>query len=313
MKRFNHEDYVELTMHFRCNLKCDHCMIEGTMDRLQPESIDRLEEVIAQNMQQPRWKGVIFTGSEVTLRDDLPELARKARAGGFEHVRIQTHGMRLASEAYCRELIDAGIDEYFVSVTAADAETHDAITETRGSFERTLKGLENLEAFDGIVSLTNTVITKRSYRQLPAVVARLAHLKRLVRMDFWNYWPMRENDDKDLIASHLDVLPFLREAVVAARALGRGVEVKNFPECLLGEYRDALDNNQPQLIIDPTFWPEFMRNGFHQCVHREVCGSRQCLGLNTAYVKKFGWHADQLVPFPLERRPQVRAAARSHG
>ena len=121
MQRFVHEDYVELTMHFRCNLKCDHCMIEGTMDRLQPESTGRLEEVIAQNAAQRRWKGVIFTGSEVTLRNDLPELARKARDGGFQHVRIQTHGMRLASKSYCRELIDAGIDEYFVSVTAAES------------------------------------------------------------------------------------------------------------------------------------------------------------------------------------------------
>ena len=57
-------------------------------------------------------------------------------------------------------------------------------------------------------------------------------------------------------------------------------------------------NTQPQLLIDPAFWPEFMRNGFHQCVHHEYCGSKTCLGLNTAYVKKFGWHADVLVPFP---------------
>jgi hypothetical protein len=109
---------------------------------------------------------------------------------------------------------------------------------------------------------------------------------------------MRETDDKDLIASHLDVLPVMRVAIKKARALGRSVEVKNFPECLLGEDRDALDNDQPKLIIDPAFWPEFMRNGFHQCVHHEYCGSKTCLGLNTAYVKKFGWHADVLVPFP---------------
>jgi len=310
MRRFPHEEYVELTMHFRCNLKCEHCMIEGTMDWLQPESDGRLDEVIAENAEHRKWKGVIFTGSEVTLRRDLPELARKARAGGFEHVRIQTHGMRLANKRYCRELVDAGIDEYFVSVTAADAATHDAITEVPGSFDKTMRGLENLEEFDGVVSLTNTVVTQRSYRQLPAVVERLAHLRRLARMDFWNFWPMRENDDKDLIASHLDVLPYLREAILAGRRLGRGIEVKNFPECLLGDLHDALNNDQPKLIIDPAFWPEFMRNGFHQCVHRERCGSRQCLGLNTAYVKKFGWHADALVPYPPERRPQPRPAAK---
>lgn len=297
-RRFAARDYVELTVHFKCNLKCVHCMIEGTMDWLKPESMEDFERVLALNAQQRRWKGIILTGSEVTLRADLPQLARMARDSGFEHVRIQTHGVRLASEEYCRDLVEAGIDEYFVSVTAADAETHDAITGVPGAFERTLRGLENLDAFEGVASLTNTVITRRSYRQLADVVERLGHLRRLAQMEFWNYWPMRETDDKDLIASHLDVLPHLRAAIARARTLGRSVEVKNFPECLLGEDRDALNNDQPKLVIDEEFWPEFMRNGFHQCVHRSYCGARRCLGLNTAYVRKYGWHADVLVPFP---------------
>ena len=299
--RFAAADYVELTMHFKCNLKCEHCMIEGTMDWLRPESMDRFERILALNAQQRRWKGIIFTGAEVTLRADLPEWARMARASGFEHVRIQTHGVRLAAADYCRELVAAGIDEYFVSVTAADAASHDAITGVPGAFERMLKGLENLEAFPGVATLTNTVVTKRSYRQLAAVVERLAHLRRLVQMEFWHFWPMRETDDKDLIVSHLEALPYLRQAIAAARRHGRSVEVKNFPECLLGEDREALNNDQPQLEIDEAFWPEFMRNGFHQCVHRSYCGSKRCLGLNTAYVHKYGWHADALVPFPLEQ------------
>jgi MoaA/NifB/PqqE/SkfB family radical SAM enzyme len=306
-RRFAAEDYVELTMHFKCNLKCVHCMIEGTMDWLKPESADRFEEILALNSQQGRWKGLILTGSEVTLRNDLPDLARMARSSGFEHVRIQTHGVRLASPEYCRELVDAGVDEYFVSVTAADAETHDAITGVPGAFDKMMRGLENLDELEDVVTLTNTVITQRSYRQLPDVVERLGHLRRLARMDFWNFWPMRETDDKDLIASHLEVLPFLRAAIAKAQALGRSVEVKNFPECLLGEDGDALNNDQPQLIIDPEFWPEFMRNGFHQCVHRAYCGSRRCLGLNTAYVRKYGWHADVLVPFPLPPEPPSAA------
>src|SRR5688500_5202080 len=298
--RFAAADYVELTMHFKCNLKCEHCMIEGTMDWLRPESMDRFERILALNAQQRRWKGIIFTGAEVTLRADLPEWARMARASGFEHVRIQTHGVRLAAADYCRELVEAGIDEYFVSVTAADAATHGGSTRVPGAFERMLKGLEKLEAFPGVATLTNTVVTKRSYRQLAAVVERLAHLRRLVQMEFWNFWPMRETDEKDLIASHLEVLPFLRQAIAAARRHGRSVDVKNFPECLLGEDREALNNDQPQLEIDAAFWPEFMRNGFHQCVHRSYCGAKRCLGLNTAYVHKFGWHADALVPCPLE-------------
>ena len=295
-RRFMAQDYVEMTVHFACNLKCQHCMIEGTMDWLKPETTDRIEQVLALNAQEGRWKGLTLTGSEITLRADLPDLARRARASGFEHVRIQTHGMRLANPDYCAELVDAGVDEYFISVTAADAPTHDAITQVRGSFDKTLRGMENLDAYGHVAIVTNTVVTQLSYPQLAAVVERLRHLRRLVQMEFWNYWPMKETDDKDLIASHLDVLPHLRSAIALARGYGRSVEVKNFPECLLGDDGDTLDNGQPELIIDPEFWPVLMRNGFHQCVHRSYCGSKRCLGLNTAYVHKFGWHADVLVP-----------------
>jgi MoaA/NifB/PqqE/SkfB family radical SAM enzyme len=296
VKRFDHRDYVSMTMEFRCNLRCVHCMIEDTMHRLVPESAERFEELLAQNARERRWKGLILTGSEITLRRDLPELARRARASGFEHVRIQTHGMHLAQPEYAGTLVEAGVDEYFVSVAGPDAETHDAITTVSGSFEKTLRGLEILDGHADVVTLTNTVVTNRSYRRLPAVVERLAHLRRLTQMEFWVYWPMSEADDKDLLASHAEIGPYLREAVARARALGRGVEVKNFPECLLGAEGSALMNTQPELLVDPAFWPEFMRNGFYQCVYRDRCASTECLGLSTAYISKYGYDEQILRP-----------------
>ena len=80
MQRFDHREYVSMTMEFRCNLRCVHCMIEDTMHRLVPESADRFEELLAQNTEHRRWKGLILTGSEITLRRDLADLARRARA-----------------------------------------------------------------------------------------------------------------------------------------------------------------------------------------------------------------------------------------
>ena len=215
-------------------------------------------------------------------------------------MRIQTHGMRLASTEYCRTLVDAGIDEYFISVTADSAELHDRITEIPGSFDKTVQAIRNLDAFPSVKIFTNTVITRLSFPSLPGVVELFRDIRRLERMDFWNYWPMAEEDDTGLLASHFDILPWLQQAVRAARQLGRQVEIKNFPHCLLGDCASCLINDQPELRIDPRFWNEFNRNGFHQCEYRDVCGSKQCLGLNAAYAKKFGWHADRLQPMPRE-------------
>ena len=295
--RFDNRDYVSLTMEFRCNLKCVHCMIEGTMHRLAPESDTRFQEILDENQRLRSWKGLILTGSEITLRRDLPDLARRAREAGFEHVRIQTHGVHLADPAYCDRLIEAGVDEYFVSVAGCDAATHDSITAVPGAFDKMLRGLEYLNT-RGAVLLTNTVVTRLSFRLLPDIVERLAHLKTLAQMEFWVYWPMSESDDKDLIASHAEILPYLRQALSRARALGRGVEVKNFPQCMLGDEAAALVNTQPQLLIDPAFWPEFMRNGFYQCVYRDRCASTECLGLSTAYIGKFGYDEALLRPMP---------------
>lgn len=298
MGRFDHDEYVSMTMEFRCNLKCVHCMIEGTMDRLQPESIDQLRDLLDHNAKSGKWKGLILTGSEITLNPKLPELARMARNSGFDHVRIQTHGMHLSRAEYLAELVDAGVDEFFVSVAGSDPDTHDAITEVPGSFERTLLGLENMEKYDNITSITNTVVTERSYRLLPAIVERLSHLRRLAQMEFWFYWPMSEHDEKNLIPRSGDALPYLKQALALARELDRGVEVKNYPQCLLGEDGDALVNGQPRLFIDPAFWPEFMRNGFGQCVYRDRCASQECLGLNTAYIERFGYEEGILHPLP---------------
>ncbi|GAA2813771.1 MoaA/NifB/PqqE/SkfB family radical SAM enzyme [Aminobacter aminovorans] len=297
MAIYDHSKYVSLTMEFRCNLACKHCMIEGTMDRLAPQSDEAFARLLEHNARTGDWTGLILTGSEITLRRDLPELARRARASGFEHVRIQTHGMHLGRAAYSQALVEAGIDEFFVSVAGSDAASHDGITTVDGSFEKTLRGLEILDSYDGVATITNTVVTEDSYRLLPGIVSALGHLRKLTQMEFWFYFPMKETDEKGLVANHLDALPYLREATRMAQALGREVEIKNYPECLLGADSILLVNDQPQLFIDPAFWDEFARNGFYQCPHRDNCVSKQCLGLNTAYIKRFGDHKDLLRPF----------------
>ncbi|WP_316015745.1 radical SAM protein [Roseobacter sp. HKCCA0434] len=294
----DHDRYVSLTMEFRCNLACEHCMIEGTMDRLRPTSDDTFARVLEEQERNARWDGLVLTGSEITLRRDLPDLARRARDAGFAHVRIQTHGMHLSRPGYADRLIEAGVDEFFVSVAGSDAESHDRIVQVRGAWDKMMRGLAYLDAHDHVRILTNTVVTTSSYPLLPGMVAALSHLRRLVQHEFWTYFPMAERDEKGLAARHANILPYLRDAIDRSRELGRFVEVKNFPECLLGAQADALVNAQPLLVIDEAFWQEFDRNEFHLCPHRAACRSTECLGLSRAYVAKYGNERHLLTPLP---------------
>ena len=65
MSIYDHSKYVSLTMEFRCNLKCVHCMIEGTMDRLAPESDESFHDLLAHNSRTRQWTGLIDRKSVV--------------------------------------------------------------------------------------------------------------------------------------------------------------------------------------------------------------------------------------------------------
>lgn len=267
------------------------------MDDLNASTDEEFERVLSDQRRTGQWRGLVLTGSEITLRRDLSDLARRAKESGFENVRIQTHGMHLHREDYARKLVESGVDEYFISVAGSDRQTHDEITQVPGSWDKMVKGMHNLCAFPHVKILTNTVVTKLSYPLLPDAARFLGGIDNLVQMEFWNYWPMSENDDRDLLADYRDVQHPLLEAIRIAHLHGKAVEVKNFPRCLLGEEESTLVNDQPTLLIDSAFWQEFDRNNFLLCPHQQTCDSGGCMGLSEAYIKKFGDGRDYLTPY----------------
>lgn len=295
----DHDRWVSVTMEFRCNLRCTHCMIEGTMARLTPTEGADFDAVLDRQAQSAPWEGIVLTGAEITLRRDLPDIVARAKAAGFAHVRVQTHGMQLHRAAYLEQLVSAGVDEFFISVTAGSEARHDAITKVAGSWQRMRAGIDLIETrFPHVAVITNTVITAESVDDLPQVVAAFAGYRCIVQHEFWNFFPMDEVDHKALCVPLARLLPPLRDAIAAARRAGRLVEVKHVPECLMGDDRDALVNTQPLLVIDDEFWTGFDRNGFHACPYRNSCASTECLGLTTAYIRRFGDEAALLSPLP---------------
>jgi radical SAM protein with 4Fe4S-binding SPASM domain len=97
-----------------------------------------------------------FTGGEPLLRPDLEEMIRLACRAGLQ-VNLITNGT-LADRRRARSLYKAGLRTAQVSVESVHAETHDLLTATPGSFQKTLQGIRCLQAA-GISVQTNTTMT----------------------------------------------------------------------------------------------------------------------------------------------------------
>jgi hypothetical protein len=112
-----------------CNLSCSYCFASsgpGGDHRPKSEVIDLLETVRSGGTPRP----VQFSGGEPTVRDDLPELVDEATDMGFDHIQVNTNGIRLANEeGYAQALADAGVTAIYLQFDGLEPETYEAVRE----------------------------------------------------------------------------------------------------------------------------------------------------------------------------------------
>jgi uncharacterized radical SAM superfamily Fe-S cluster-containing enzyme len=124
----------------RCNMTCANCYLPN---RVIPDMDARwLSSIFAR---LPRGTFVRLTGGEATLRHDLCDIIRDARAHGHHPV-LLTNGLKLTDRAYVRALKDAGLQICYLSFSGGfDDDLYEAIDEMRCA-ERKRLAFENLRA-----------------------------------------------------------------------------------------------------------------------------------------------------------------------
>ncbi|UJR84375.1 radical SAM protein [Sandaracinus amylolyticus] len=298
---------LAVTVDFHCNSACTFCIVQEGMNHYRGVPLERFAKIADENLRSRKYDRVVFTGGEVTLERSLFEFVDVARrSGAFEHVRLQTNGRKLADPGFTARLVDAGIDEFFVSLHGDTAALQDAISQRRGSFDEVIAGLANL-ATHPVRRITNTVLHRANAGALVGIVD-LARAHGVSEMELWNYLPMEDHaDERGLIAPLGELMPQLRAALDRCAASGIRAVTKYVPRCLLGAHGDTLDNSQPDTIIVESFWNEFPR---FACLYEALCEhSEECLGLAHDYVRKHGWEEDTLAPAPRSRPWSPRARA----
>ncbi len=118
---------VEVTQD--CNLSCSYCFAgsgPGGKQRAFEDVLALLEVVREEAGTRP----IQFSGGEPTVRDDLPELVERAAGMGFDHVQVNTNGVRVAREdGYAQRLADAGVTALYLQFDGLTAETYEELRE----------------------------------------------------------------------------------------------------------------------------------------------------------------------------------------
>lgn len=297
-------DSVTVALNYRCQSRCRFCFIEPELDmRLSDTPVAFLDRVFEENRSRGGlYKRIIFSGAECTLRKDLPDIAARAiEVGGFEKVRIQTNGRALGKRELLDRLIAAGITEYFVSVHAGDAELDAYLTRSPKSYGEMLAGIRQIKDA-GADLVSNTVVTKGNYKRLDEAAQFLID-EGVQECQFWAFIEFGDIGQGSEHVPYHESAPYLRKAISMLRDAGREVVVSWFPECLLGEHADTLDNHRATLLIHDEFSMRAAKSSGFSCPEQNSCArfGKSCMGLHERYVANMsGEDAGVYTPFTSE-------------
>jgi MoaA/NifB/PqqE/SkfB family radical SAM enzyme len=257
---------VDINVGYSCNERCKFCYyIQTVTDRTKEKDLSTDE--VKRRIGYIRSRGIRtleFTGGEPTIRNDLIELVRHAKALGFESISMITNGIRTAQPDYVKACVEAGIDDFLISIHGHDAAVHDRVTEMPGSFEKALQTVRNLMkhpvkvrancVISGI-NFTGAVDTLALYHSLGLQTANFILFNPIVEAD-WRSAP-------ELNVRYSDAAPHIKRAIDLYKDKIRKITVRYIPLCLMQGY-EAYVTNMPQIQHDPDEWDYLIRTGIRE-------------------------------------------------
>lgn len=132
--------FFDIALNYSCNLSCVHCSALDLVCRERRQlTHDDYRRFVREAM---RYGCTVFqfTGGEPLLRKDIFELVRIFRPA-WNMISIQTNGT-LLSQDMVDQLHVSGIRSICMSLDSADPAEHDAFRGQKGSFVRSLEGLD---------------------------------------------------------------------------------------------------------------------------------------------------------------------------
>lgn len=279
----NLNEYIVFVIGRKCNNRCDICFIDGTDEELadlHAVSMPFFRKFL-ELIPEGKYSGIIFSGGEPTMNEQLSEYASYAKDKGFHNIMIQTNARMLSDFRRAKQLKAAGVNHFFVSFHSADKDISDRMAGVYGAHAQSVRALENLDRLELSV-ITNTVMTSMNYKGMPKIGRFLKKFRNILEMHFWGYTPM-SSKASELMLPYAVAAPYLNQAIEYIITDGRNVCVKWFPICLLEEsYRKYHSNDQPNSlgIIDKFLEKKFNSCNFQKC---PCCERTDCLGLPEVY------------------------------
>ncbi|AFO58595.1 TIGR04053 family radical SAM/SPASM domain-containing protein [Natrinema sp. J7-2] len=151
-----------------CGLACDHCRADA-QQRRHPDELSTAEgmTLLEQAAEFGDGQLVVLSGGDPLVRDDVADLIAHGDDLGLR-MTITPSGTGSLTADRIESMADAGLKRMAVSLDGASPESHDAFRGEDGSFEETIRAVEDARAA-GLPVQVNTTVCRQTVNELPAI------------------------------------------------------------------------------------------------------------------------------------------------
>ncbi len=164
----SHTALLNIVLTNRCDLACWYCFFYAKRAGYVYEpTIEQIRQIVrkAKNMKPIGCNAVQLTGGEPTLRDDLLDIIRAIKEEGYDHIQLNTNGIRLAREEdFAKKVREAGVNTVYLSFDGVDEKTNPK------NHKEIPKILENCRKAELGLVLVPTVIKSVNDHQLGDII-----------------------------------------------------------------------------------------------------------------------------------------------
>jgi radical SAM protein with 4Fe4S-binding SPASM domain len=179
---------LKLEVNDYCDLNCKMCYIHKGKQELPFSVITRLLDQIRSYRIR-----LEILGGEPLLRQDIVDIIRYAKnRSRVPFISLYTNGIQATADL-ARELKAAGLNAAIVTLISQRPEVHDMFTGHRGSWAKTLAGIDNLKAA-GLEVYTFTAIHRYNYQDYREIYNFVKNTLQIHAL-FYQYIPQKNHDD----------------------------------------------------------------------------------------------------------------------
>lgn len=230
---------------YLCNEQCRFCPCSESSVGIPSLTYEEICGSISRAIKEKGVENILLSGGEPTIHPEFFRILEFINDCDV-NISLLTNALKLADDTFAERMFSI-IDGKKLDVTVAFhshiPEKHDFLTQHKGSFERSMKGVENILKHDVRLSIKNNIVNY-TYKDLPEYVRwATSHFNDNVTLLFCNIDinGTAANNKVNVAVEFRQSIPYLQKAldvVIAQRKIGhkRNVKVLTTPLCLMDPY-----------------------------------------------------------------------------